>query len=70
MQYEVKQLQEIVAQYDINLCTKANKQELFEVDNKFRKYVKKDKYKIFVEETELGCHETKTELNSLMEEVA
>ena len=70
MQLEVKQLTEIVAQYDINLCTKANKQELFDVDNKFRKFIKKDKYKAFVETTELEAHETKTELNSVVEDVA
>ena len=40
------------------------------MDNKFRKFVKKDKYKVFVEETELGGHETKVELNSVIEEVA
>ena len=70
MQVEVAQLQEVVAQYDINLCTKANKQELMVVDNKFRSYVKKDKYKLFVETTELEAHETRTDLNSVTEDVA
>ena len=32
----VAQLMEVVSQYDQNLCTKANKQELLVVDNKFR----------------------------------
>lgn len=40
------------------------------MDNKFRKFIKKDKYKAFVETTELEAHETKSELNSVAEDVA
>ena len=65
MQDDVAKLTSVVCEYDRNLCTKANKQELFGVDNKFRQYVKKAKYKPFVEETELDLHELKTETNTL-----
>ena len=47
MTAEVARLKAIIAQYDENLSIKCNKQELIDVDNKFRDFVKKDKYKLF-----------------------
>ena len=49
MTAEVARLKAVIAQYDENLSIKCNKQELIDVDNKFREYVKKDKYKVFKE---------------------
>ena len=67
MKAEVARFQKIIEQYDENLSVKANKQELLAVDNKFRLFVKKDKYKPFVETTELDHHELKTEVNEISE---
>ena len=64
MTAEVTRLKAIIAQYDENLSIKCNKQELVDVDNKLRDFVKKDKYKIFKEETELDAHALKTEVNT------
>ena len=47
------------------MTLKANKQELFSVDNKFRLYAKKEKFKKFVEETEMDCHDLKVETKTL-----
>lgn len=41
--------------------------ELLTVDNKFRKYVKKDKNKIFVETTELDAYNLKVNVDDLTE---
>ena len=65
MQEDVSTLKQVVEQYDSNLALKANKQELLGVDNKFRLYAKKDKFKKFEEQTELDCHELKTETKYL-----
>ena len=40
------------------------------MDNKFRNYVKKDKYKPFKEQTELDYHEMKTDVNHVVSVVA
>ena len=69
MTAEVARLKAIIAQYDENLSIKCNKQELLDVDNKFRNFVKKEKYKIFKEETELGAHDLKTECNTLIRDL-
>ena len=63
---EVKVLTEVVANYDISLCTKANKQELLGVDNKFRQYVKKEKHRPFVEETENDIYNMKDSVSDLV----
>ena len=69
MREDVDRLVEIVAKYDQNLCTKANKQELLAVDNKFRQYVKKSKYKPFVETTELEYVDLKAEVKDVVQVV-
>ena len=69
MREDVDKLTEIVQRYDENLCTKANKQELLSVDNKFRKYVKKEKYKPFVETTELEYVDLKAEVADVVKVV-
>ena len=69
MREDVDRLVEIVAKYDQNLCTKANKQELLAVDNKFRQYVKKAKYKPFVETTELEYVDLKAEVKDVVQVV-
>ena len=63
-------LQEIVAKYDENLCTKANKQDMMIVDNKFRNYVLKDKYKVFKEKTEKDYTTMKVDVNHVVTVVA
>ena len=47
MQAEVDRLTNVIEQYDVNLCQRATRQDVLEVENKFRKYVKKDKFKPF-----------------------
>ena len=69
MTAEVARLKAIIAQYDENLSIKCNKQELIDVDNKFRDFVKKDKYKLFKEETELDAHTLKTEVNTIVRDL-
>ena len=69
MQAEVARLKAIIAQYDENLSIKCNKQELMDVDNKFRLFIKKDKYKPFKDETELDVHDLKTEVKSLIRDL-
>jgi len=49
---KVKLLKQIVKKYDENLCQKANKQDVLEVDNKLRHYVKRVEYDDFVEQTQ------------------
>lgn len=66
---EVKALTQVVGGFDVSLCTKANKQELLGVDNRFRQYVKLALHEPFVETTELEMHDMKTEVNSLVEKL-
>lgn len=40
-----------------------------DVDNKFRLFIKKDKYKLFKDETELDVHDLKTEVKSLIRDL-
>ena len=65
MEAEVDRLSEIVANFDKNLSIKANRQDLLGVDNKFRNFVKKEKYKPFVERTELEGYELKAEISDV-----
>lgn len=66
MNTEVQQLKTVVLEFDASLCTKANRLDLLSVDNKFRKYVKKDKFKDFVEVTELDASDLKAEVNGVV----
>ena len=47
VQESVGALTEVVGRFDVQLCLKANKQELLAVDNKFRLFVKKDVFEPF-----------------------
>ena len=67
MQDEVDRLTEVINRYDENLCIKANRQDVLNFENLLRKYVKKDKYKPFVETTELDSVNLKQEMNDLIE---
>ena len=67
MQDEVDRLTEVVYKYDENLCIKANRQDVLNFENLLRKYVKKDKYKPFVETTEMDAVNLKQEMNDLIE---
>ena len=70
MDANVKKLSKVVEDFDVAMSTKANKQELLAVDNKFRNFVKKTKYKPFVETTELEAHDLKAEVNDVVEKMA
>ena len=67
MEDEVDRLTEVINRYDENLCIKANRQDVLNFENLLRKYVKKDKYKPFVETTELDSVNLKQEMNDLIE---
>ena len=62
----MEQFKIIVAQYDEDISYKASKQDVLNVDNKLRQYVKKDKYKPWKEQTETDYHEMKTDINHVV----
>ena len=55
-----------MAQYDEDISYKASKQDVLNVDNKLRLFVKKDKYKPWKEQTEMDYHEMKTDINHVV----
>ena len=45
MRAENDKLAECVSNFDVNISLKASKQDLVDLENKFRQFVKKEKYK-------------------------
>ena len=72
MRAENDKLAECVSNFDVNISLKASKQDLVDLENKFRQFVKKEKYKQFVEVTETDIVEMRAEVNgslSKMEDI-
>ena len=67
MEAEVNRLSGIVYNFDMNLSMKATRHDIMTIDNKFRQYVSKEKYKPFVETTELDTHELKGSIIEIRE---
>ena len=63
---EVKKLVKIIARYDENLCIKANKQEVMACDDKFRKYLRKDRYEDFKSITSIELESMKKEVKNVV----
>ena len=65
----VATFKEMLGKIDENLCIRATKQDVLNVDNKFRFCVKKDKYNPFKETTELEYIEMKNDVNNVVKVV-
>ena len=60
-------VKEVVHQYDMNLCTKANKQEVNEVIEKFRGYIKKEKFKPWEEKIDTSVWDLQDDMKAMTE---
>ena len=72
MQAENEKLTNCITNFDLSISLKASKQNLVDLENKLRQYVKKEKYKEFMEVTETDIVDMKAEVNgvlSKMEEI-
>lgn len=59
-----------MARYDENLCIKANKQEVMACDDKFRKYLRKDRYEDFRNMMNIELESMKKEVKHVVTTVA
>ena len=67
MEVKCMRLTEAVTNFDKLMSLKASRQDFLALDNKFRLFVKKEKYKPFVETTELEAQDLKAEVNGLID---